>query len=212
MWKNQFRFRGVHEFKRSLTFNCPYVPNTGFQWATTNAFGFALSTSLSQLGKYGGGAPTYPTYSGNAELSALFDAYRIKNLRVTMFFTANSSEASTTAGLTQSLPVILYAVDHTDVTVPGAATTLCEYANMKQFQFGGGTNKLVINVKPRALITGSGNNGSIQTNVGEWFPVSGNTQEFFGLKFYSPQSGTAATATGNLVVIIEQTMEFKDIQ
>jgi len=210
MFKNQFRFQGIHNFKRSIQFNCPYIPNTGFQWATTSAFGFSLATSLSQIGKAGGGANTTAAFSGSAELTALFDQYRIMGMTITMFFTANSSESSTAAGLTQSLPCILYAEDNSDITVPASANSLCEYANLKSFQFGGGVNKLIIKIKPRALMTS--NNGNQVTSANQWFTTNNATQEFYGIKFYSPQSGTAATATGNLIVIIDQYMQFRDIQ
>jgi len=208
--RNQFIFKGVHNFKRSLQFNSPFIPNTGIQWATTNAFGGGLITSLSQIAKTGGGATTTAAFSGFAELSSLFDLYRIVKLRVTMYYTANTQEATPAAVPAAGMPVIYYAEDNSDGQAPGAVTSIMEYGNVKSFQFGGGNNKLVINITPRALNTASF--GTPQAPASTWYTTNNSNQEFYGLKFWIPQTGTAATATGNFVVMIDQFMQFKDQQ
>lgn len=144
----------------------------------------------------GGASNGNSTTSNISEYSALFDAYRINAVQVTMNFSSNSSSLTQPAA---SLPLVATAVDLDDVS-PVSITELGQYQSYKLRQFNtNGPQTIMIKPVPKSLSsTGTGVTAVAANGFrSQWQDMQTTSVPYYGLKcaFDNQLLGAAGTST-----------------
>jgi hypothetical protein len=159
---------------------------------------FAASTSNINIG----GVAVYgPTTAGSAELSAMFDQYKLLQVTVRIDWNYNSYPVGSGNAVA---PLMNYVVDYDDSgsAIMGA---LLQYPGMKTHSFlQNGYTPLIVSCKPKPLrdIASTG----ILTSYGPmtsapWIRTADMTTPHYGLKFCATQFGLGGVALiGNITI------------
>lgn len=190
----------VTKMRRSWTLDMGYYGNNG--WANTGALDFQINFAASQSNVNLGGVSFYgPTTINSAELSNLYDQYRLMQATVRIDWNYNSYPVSSGTAVA---PLIYYVADYDDST-SSVVSTLLQYPGVKTHSFlQNGYKPLIISVKPKPLrdIASTG----VLTSYGPmttapWIRTAEMATPHYGLKFCATQFGIAgAVLVGNVTI------------
>lgn len=164
----------VQYFKRSI-----YLSGNILSSVSSDTFA-GLSFTLSQV-------------AGNAELTALFDQYRINGIKYSLIPRGNTAEITASSGASsvfqgQSTGVFSV-IDYDDATAPTTITQLMEYQNLKMTR---ATQTHSRYFKPRVNLQGVTNLGTGATgptmNTRGWIDCDFINVPHFGLKLALQQA------------------------
>lgn len=209
------RIRGLHTFRRTVNFPLVYTPNAGFVSGALSGSSATFTFSLSELRMYlGAGSVAFaiPSYT---DFTNLFDAWRIKSVKISMFF---QNTSSTVASATTNMPLLVHAWDYEDNSVD-ASSAINQKDNSKRFQFGNGSapmGALVTYGKPRATSTGpltfGGSAGLKQEPAKTWLETTHPEVQYNAWKVYVDGfAATQATTEGSFSTYVDIVYELKDV-
>lgn len=202
----------IYAFKRNAVVNYLYNRQLGFQntglTVSSPYLGFAFS--IEQVSPFIGG-----TYDGtslgllpnSSELLAVFDQYRIKQIRCTVFYSHNTS--STGDAL---LPILRQALDFDSVD---GINSLNEYQNMKVRQMGATPIQGLRYMLTTPTIQGAVQDtlssvGTSSQIVSPWLDGNANLTPHFGMRFEASNFADTTTGTvGRFQFVFEYTLEFR---
>lgn len=179
-------------------------------WFNTGAQDFQINFAASASGINIGGTSLFgPVTPNSAELSNLFDQYRITGVTLRIDWCYNSYPVS---GGNAVAPLLYYVADYDDSTAATVANLL-EYPGVVTHSFlENGYKPLIVSVKPKPLrdVAGTG----LLTAYGPmssapWLRTSEMTTPHYGLKFASQIFGLSGTANiGSIHITAYLDMEF----
>jgi len=135
-----------------------------------------------------------------AEITNLYDNYRIKMVYVHVIPSFNSSEiAYGTASATGSMgiPMMHYTVDNDDAVVPTSRSKVTENSYAKSRRLD---SPFTIAVRPRAqnvVATTAGSAAAGMLPANQWLDCDSTTVPHYGLKFWLDEFPTVTSATGS---------------
>lgn len=205
------RFQNVKQidFWRTAQFTWTMNQNTGF-----NGFGQYLGFDFSignVMGYHSGGFQWAIAISGLSEFQALFDYYCIKAVKMTFFYSHNTS---TTNHPAEPLPIFLVTNDYDDAQGPETLNSMNERSGVRRIQMGN-TNDLPPThwCKPCAVSyttqTDPVSGTQSQINAGmttrtQWMNLAATQVRHSGVKlFWDTQGRTGLTDMGNLTITFE---------
>jgi len=210
--------KGLHQFKRSVNFNMGYSPLngvTGPAGGTSNSL--SMNFSLQTVSILVGAVRSAQVIPNFAELTALFDKWRLKSVTVSVFFQDNSSSTGVTA---TNIPLVNYIWDSSDNTIE-TLDQMSQHPNVKRYQFGNGAARngcLKTRGVPLAHITGAGiNGGTVVTGTrpekaGTWFDTATPDVAHNCLKMtFDPIGGTQVANEGSFSYYVDLMYELKDV-
>lgn len=177
-------------------------------------FGFTLGNVLAWLG----GAFTFSVPVPNSsEFQALFDTYKISNVRMKMFFTNNNSSVNSPA---TGLPLLHLCNDFDDVSESMTVNSILERAGVRTVQFDATNHQGISHwVKPAAkdVIAQTDPATGVQTtsNAGipfgsRWIDCAVSNIVHNGIKIvYNNQGRANNTDIGSVTFIFELEFSFK---
>jgi len=179
--------------RRSWTQDISYFGTQG--WFNTGSPDFQISVAAGpSIVNIGGVAVYGPSTPNAAELSNLFDQYRIVGCTLRIDWDYNSYPVS---GGTAVAPLIYYAVDYDD-SGSSPVSTLLQYTGVQTHSFlENGYSPLIVGFKPRPLrdIASTGAftaYGPMPT--APWIRTSEMSTPHYGMKFCASQFGLGGTA------------------
>jgi len=120
---------------RTTNYTISWSGNLG--WSATGFFDLAFAFSMNSVDIYSNGALlTSVAYPGIADLSNLFEWWRLNKVEVQMFSSSNSL-AQTTGGNVAALPVLNIAFDPNDISAI-SLNSILQYENLRTVQIGNG--------------------------------------------------------------------------
>ncbi len=186
--------------RRSWTQDIGYYGTAG--WFNSGALDFQINFAAGQSNINLGGVGVYgPSTPNFAELSNLFDQYRIHQATIRIDWDYNSYPVS---GGTSVAPLIYYVADYDD-SGSSPVSTLLQYPGVKTHSFlENGYSPLIVSVKPTPLrdIASTG----VLTSYGPmtsapWIRTAEMGTPHYGLKFCASQFGIGGTALiGNVTI------------
>lgn len=197
------------DFWRTTSFNWTMNQNTGF-----NAFGQYLGFDFSLgniFGYHSGGFQWAITVPGASEFQALFDYYCIKCVKITFYYSHNTS---TTNHPAEPLPIFLVTNDYDDAQGPETLTSMNERSGVRRMQMGNTNDRPPEHwVKPCVPsyttqtdpVSGTQSflNAGI-TRKTQWLNLAANAIRHSGVKlFWDTQGRTGLTDMGNLTITFE---------
>ncbi len=206
-----------YKFQRTTAFQFGYNSYAGFTSPSGSIVygnGIALKYNLSQVLIIGGVTVAAPL-PNFTEFTALFDRYRVNNVRLRFHYSNNVANGSTVAGTLTgaALPSIQIANDYDDATPPPANTTLMERTNTKFWLLDTNGPKSH-SVKPRFAM-GVQNGGSFVTGAtggNNFIDCSFPNTDYFGTKLWCETQTSPATQLqlGYIWMYATYDLEFKD--
>jgi len=188
--------RGLHRFKRSVRFELKCKPAAGFSYDGTNySTNMSMNFSLNAIGILVGAAGAGIAMPDTAELTDLFDQFRIDGVSIKFFYQHTEQLAGS---LTNSMPVVLYLWDQADSTVETNAE-LIQHGDVKRHQL---TRPLITRGKPLA-IDALASSGITPLKYGTFLAKSNSTAQHNSFKMvWDPvgADGTAQSATLSVYV------------
>lgn len=209
------RVKGVHTFRRTVLRNLSYIPLSGLNDTVNTGQSATFAFSLQDVRSYinaGSGATAVPNSS---EFTNLFDCWRIKSVKCSVYFQDNTS---TTSVNTTNMPLMNYVWDPEDRAVE-AITDLLQHPGVKRYQFGNGAAKggcLVTYGKPAAemsgVVTTSTTTATRQNARSTWYQTTSPSVEYNSLKIVmDPIGATLATSEGVFSFYFDITYELKGV-
>ena len=197
------------DFWRTASFTWTMNQNTGFNgFGQYLGFDFSLSNIL---GYHSAGFQWAITVPNSGEFVSLFDYYCIKCVKMTFYYSHNTS---TTNHPAEPLPLFLVTNDYDDAQGPETLTSMNERSGVRRIQMGN-TNDVPPThwCKPCAVsyttqtdpVTGtqSSINAGI-TRGTQWLNLAANVVRHSGTKLYwDTQGRTGVTDMGNLTITFE---------
>lgn len=203
-------------FWRTVSYSIPINESLGWGSAGTTSlnFGFTLGNVLGWLG--GVFSITLPVTNAS-EFQALFDTYKVSNVRMKMFFTNNNSSVNSPA---TGMPLIHICNDFDDVAESMSVNTILEKAGVRTLQFDAMNHAGLAHwVKPAAkqVIAQTDPATGVQTtsNAGipfgsQWIDCAVSNIVHNGVKLvYNNQGRSNNTDIGSMTFIFEIEYTFK---
>lgn len=199
------------------TAGVPAVPATAGAAASVNMFSicFTLAGAVVQFFTTAGvaaGASIAIPMTNATEYAALFDEYRLDNVRVRMAFNNNNSSMNVPHA---SAPILLAVKDYDDNAFQTQAS-MEQYDSFRAIQFGNssGPNNgfQSISVKPLVQISALTTSGAaVSMSTDGWLDTNNGTQEHFGLKFWFCNTEATATALylGTVQLFVDYEVRFR---
>lgn len=205
------RFSNVRQidFWRTAQFTWTMNQNDGFNnRGNFLGFDFALGNVF---GYHQGGYLWGISVPNSTEFSALFDYYCIKAVKLTFFYSHNTS---TTNHPGEPLPIFLICNDYDDAQGPETLTSMNERSGVRRVQLGNQMDKPITHwVKPcvQTYTTQtdpvSGTQSQINAGIGvrtQWLNLSATQIRHSGVKlFWDTQGRTGLVDMGNLTITFE---------
>lgn len=118
-------FTRTHQFSLSL--------NEQLGWSALGSPNLSFNFSLARIVGYLAGVSTYVSPTNNlAEFTALFDYYKLGNVKLKLFFSNNMSSVNSPA---TGLPLLHICNDYDDATGAETLNTMLERAGTRHIQF-----------------------------------------------------------------------------
>ncbi len=198
----------IHPIRRTWQQDITYYGTQGWFNTGSQDFQIQFAGSASNI-NVGGTALFGPVTPNSAELSNLFDQWRMKGATVRIDWEYNSYPVSSGNAVA---PLIYYVADYDD---GGSANSsaLCEYPGVRTHSFlENGYKPLIVHVKPKPLrdVASTG----ILTAYGPminapWLRTADLTTPHYGLKFATSLFGLGGTALiGTIHITCYLDMEF----
>lgn len=185
------RNREVHSFTRTAILSQPVYDYT----APTNFAGNGVA-SYFQLGQV----------PGSSEFTSLFDAFRIKCVRMKFIYGQNTQDASAT----RSIPNIVFVNDYDDGTVLTGLTDYGQYSKVHVHRLD---KPFEISFKPLAstAVYNGAFTGYATAAKDMWYDCASSGIQFYGAKWAIDPVvyGAGSTVIGQLSIVIEYDLEFK---
>lgn len=203
-------------FWRTVSYSIPINESLGWGSAGTTSlnFGFTLGNVLGWLG--GAFSITLPVTNAS-EFQALFDTYKISNVRMKMFFTNNNSSVNSPA---TGLPLFHICNDFDDVQENMTVASILEHAGVRTLQFDAMNHAGLahwVKPAPRQVIAQTDPTTGVQTssNSGvpfgsQWIDCAVSNIVHNGVKIvYNNQGRANNTDIGSMTFIFEIEYTFK---
>lgn len=191
---------------------------TGFGAAGNNVnWGFALGRIIGFVN----GVFLYSLAVPNAsEFQALFDYYRIKAVKMTMFFSKNVADMGSTGNSAIGLPVMIIANDFDDIQENMALSDMLQRVGARHVQFeSSGINGINHYIKPKPstvvvqtdISTGAQSTSNAGVTFGsQWLDCASSNIVHNGIKvFYDNQGVTTSATLGTVTFVFDVEYEFK---
>jgi len=182
----------MHTFRRSISQVLPIYDTAGLA-------NYAADFKLSLL----------PNAS---EFTALFDCYRIMNIKGQFIFDMNSAGMKGTAG--SCLPNLIYVKDYDDASPLSVIYDYQQYESMKIKRMDK-TIRMSFHPRPVSPVYGGGAFTSWAVNsTNPWIDTANNAVSYYGLKFaIDPvQNGAGANLMGQLTIYYTYTIQCKEVK
>jgi len=199
---------GTIKIRRSWVQEIGYYGTNG--WFNSGALDFQINFAASQSNINLGGVAVYgPSTPASAELSNLFDQYKLHDVIVRIDWNYNSYAV---ASGTAVAPLIYYTADYDDSS-SSPVSTLLQYPGVKTHSFlENGYSPLIATIKPKPLrdIASTG----VLTSYGPmtsapWIRTAEQATPHYGLKFCASQFGLGGTALiGNITITCYIDLEY----
>lgn len=205
------RFSNVRQidFWRTSSFTWTMNQNTGF-----NGFGQYLGFDFSLGNIFGYHQAGYQwgiLVPSSAEFVNLFDYYCIKAVKMTLYYSHNTS---TTNHPAEPLPIFLITNDYDDAQGPETLITMNERSGVRRIQMGVTGERPPTHwckpcVQSYTTQTDPVNGTQSQINAGitnrtQWLNLAANAVRHSGVKlFWDTQGRTGVTDMGNLTIVFE---------
>lgn len=196
------------DFWRTASFTYTLNQNTGF-----NGFGIFLGWDFALgnvLGYHTGGFQWAVQVPGTSEFQNLFDYYCIKAVKMTLYYSHNTS---TTNHPAEPLPLFLITNDYDDSQGPETVTTMNERSGVRRIQMGNTNDRPPTHwCKPcaQSYVTQtdpvSGTQSQINAAIRQvtWLNLAATQIRHSGVKLvWDTQGRTGVTDMGNLTVTFE---------
>jgi hypothetical protein len=205
-------------FWRKTEINVPINQQLGFSSAGNNVnFGFALGRVI---GFVNGGFTYAPVVPNASEFQALFDYYRIKSVKMQMFFSKNVSDMGGTGNPTIGLPVLIIANDFDDIQETMSLSDMLQRVGARHVQFeNSGVSGINHYIKPKPstvvvqtdVATGVQSTSNAGVTFGtQWLDCASSNIVHNGIKvFYDNQGITTSVTLGNISFVFDIEYEFK---
>jgi len=202
-------------FTRTHQFSLPLNEQLG--WSGLGSPNLAFTFSLARCIGYLAGSITYISPTTNvAEFTALFDYYKLGNVKMKMFFTNNSSSVNSP---NTGLPLLHICNDYDDATNAESLNTMLERAGTRHIQFTADHHTGINHYcKPCASqyvqdVDGSGIVTSLGAGIappGQWLNTGSPGVVHNAIKvFYNNQGRSANTDIGSVTFLFEVEYIFK---
>jgi hypothetical protein len=195
------------KIRRSWTQDIGYYGSNG--WFNSGSSDFQIQFAASSSTIFIGGSAIYgPTTPGSAELSALFDQYRMTQVTVRIDWDYNSYPVSSGVAVA---PLMYYVADYDDST-SALIAALLQYPGVKTHSFlENGYKPLITSIRPKPLrdiaSTGILTAYGPMTNA-PWIRTADMTTPHYGLKFCASNFGLGGIALiGNIIITAYIDME-----
>lgn len=196
------------KLRRSWTQEIGYYGTNG--WFNTGALDFQINVAASVSNINLGGVSVYgPATPNSAELSNLFDQYRITGCMLRIDWDYNSYPVSSGTAVA---PLIYYVADYDD-SGSSPVSTLLQYSGVVTHSFlENGYSPLIVSFKPRPLrdIASTG----VLTSYGPmttapWIRTSEQATPHYGMKFCASQFGLGGISLiGNITITCYIDLEY----
>lgn len=205
-------------FWRKTEINVPINQLSGFSSAGNNVnFGFALGRVI---GFVNGGFTYAPVVPNASEFQALFDYYRIKSVKMQLFFSKNVSDMGGTGNATIGLPVLIIANDFDDIQETMTLSDMLQRVGARHVQFeNSGVSGITHYIKPKPstvvvqtdVSTGVQSTSNAGVTFGtQWLDCASSNIVHNGIKvFYDNQGLTTSVTLGNISFVFDIEYEFK---
>ena len=187
------------------------VPNT-VTGGGVNSQNWALAFSLNGVYLSTNGANVGLSPLNNvSEYTALFDSYRIKRVRIEMYYNSNSVGL----GASTSLPLICMANDYDDTSAT-LLPSLQQYDSFKAIQFGNNPSNGCVrwNLKPKIQTVVQTTTGAVVgiSQKDTWIDCATPGAEYFGVKGYYDNQNSSGTGVqlGYITFFVKYDVEFKN--
>lgn len=198
-----------------MNYSIPMNQSTGFGGSSSYSLAFAFE--LAQVvGTLSGVYSIYLPVPNYLEFQALFDYYKIGNVRMKMFFSNNQSSLSTP---TQALPIIHVSNDYDDIATAETINSILERAGTRTFQFTADQGNGVTHyLKPQAVqyvqnLDPSGVSTSVNGGMappGQWLNTTASQIIHPGVKIlWNTQGRTTNIDIGTMTFLFEVEYIFK---
>lgn len=203
-------------FWRTVSYSISINESLGWGAAGTPSlnFGFSLGNVLGWLG--GAFSITLPV-TNSGEFQALFDTYKINNVRMKMFFTNNNSSVNSPA---TGMPLIHIANDFDDAQEAMTINTILERAGVRTVQFDAMNHDGLshwVKPTPKQVVAQTDPATGVQTNSNsgvpfgsQWIDCAVSNIVHNGIKLvYNNQGRANNTDIGSATFIFEIEYVFK---
>lgn len=143
-------------------------------------------------------------FSNWADLSAVYDLYRIR--RVTVHFVI--PRCATPTGTGDVFPTLISAVDYNDSVAPSSAADLLEYTNVRIDQLSEAGRKVSISFVPKLQFTTAGGSDTVMAGPQAWARTS-STDPWYGLKYYLKYYNSGTYNATVVDYYVDADIEFK---
>lgn len=192
--------RGVYRFLRvSTPLKINMNSSTGF--AGSNSYGIGIQYELAKMSTTRGNS----TFSGQAELSSLFDSYRITSVKLVVCY--SNSDTSTAA---YERPVFFIANDYNDAAQPASADVILQRGVYRSMQLGGTPQRH--RCRPQVAVSAfeGAFTGYAEMPKGQWLNSSYATIQHFGTKLWWNNFRTDNLDIGTVQLYCEAMIECKN--
>lgn len=207
-----------YRFSRTCAFQFGYNSYAGFtspSGALVYGNGMGLKFQLSQMVLAGNFVTVTQALPNYTEFTALFDRWRITNVRLKFHYSNNIANGSAAAGTLTgvALPMIQIANDYDDAVPPAANTELMQRQNTKYWTLDS-TGPKTHSVVPNILLAAenSGAFSSVAVSRGDFVDCSTPNTDFVGVKLWceTQTSAAAQLQLGYIWMYATFDLEFKD--
>lgn len=208
----------TYKFTRTCAFQFGYNSYAGFtspSGALVYGNGLGLKFQLSQMVLSGNFVTVTQALPNYTEFTALFDRWRITNVRLKFHYSSNVANGSAAPGTLTgvALPLIQIANDYDDAVPPASNTELLQRQNTKYWTLDS-TGPKTHSVSPRILLAAenSGAFTSVAVDRGSFIDCSTPNTDNVGVKLWCETQTSAATQLqlGYIWVYATYDLEFKD--
>lgn len=202
-------------FTRTVAYSIALNESTG--WGGSSSYSLAFGFQLAQIvGTLSGVYSIFLPVPNYTEFQALFDYYKIGNVRMKMFFSNNTSSLSSPA---TALPIIHISNDYDDINAAETVNSILERAGTRSFQFTADhqygishylkpqASQYVMNVDGTGFVAST--NGGVAP-TGQWLNTAATQILHNGVKLvWNPQGRTSNTDIGTVTFLFEVEYMFK---
>ena len=206
---------GVHVIKRMASTQFSLWSNTGISINVATASGgyytMGVNYSLQNIGYNVNNTSIVTAIPGIADLTSLFDSWRIKKVITRVYFSNNNSSLNSPS---LGLPIIYHAIDDDSSNEEVTVSNIQQIHNTRVSQLGGGSSGNSMfsrSLYPKAALVGTGTSQMVAPG-NQWIDCATPLAQTYGLKLAYDNSLNATavdTKVGVMTLVHEVIFELK---
>jgi len=203
----------LYRFVRKTGVTYALNPSTGMGVGGTFSYGSGHTYKLSEVSIAGQNA-TATLPNAAAEFQALFEFWRIDQIRVRMFYSHSPSGAQTAPSNATGYPMLYICPDFTDGAAPTSAAQIQQKSDCRIVQLGNARpTSITFRPKPAQAVFQFGTFSGYAANQSQdvWLSTSYPLSENYGLKIWYQPLDTTNALNGQIFMDIEYHLSFKGV-